>query len=455
MTLSKPKTLVVGLGATGRSLMGFLHNQGVEVAGYDANMPDDTCTALAQEFPHCYFYSGDLAHVLAENAFERLALSPGISRRRPEIARFAAAGGEVVGDVEIFARLVRPTASKVIAITGSNGKSTVTSLVGFLCEACGLDTVVAGNIGLPVLEAWQERARAGKTPDVWVLELSSFQLDTTDSLEVDAAAVLNISEDHLDRYDNLLDYAHSKDHIFAHAKVQVLNADDALCRAMRRPNQECRRFSLAAPADYWVQRHPETQLMAADAPLLPVRELPLAGLHNAANVLASLALCEGIGLTRSALLEALPRFRGLPHRVEKVGEINGVIFIDDSKGTNVGATAAALAGTDAPVLLIAGGLGKGQNFAPLAQAARDKVKRTFLIGRDADAIAAAFAHENLPTEHCGSLPEAVQKAFQAASAGDWVLLSPACASMDMFRDYAHRAEVFVESVENLAPKGGC
>lgn len=449
MNLQKQKILVAGLGKTGISLMDFLSATGADAAGFDSNLSDERRSVLAQRYPHSYFYSGSLADVLAYEKFDILALSPGVSAFSPEIRAFCADGGKITGDVDILCSLIHGRRDKIIAVTGSNGKSTVTELVGHLCRACGLDTVVAGNIGLPVLDAY--RARGGKPADVWVLELSSFQLETVENLAADAAACLNISEDHLDRYDNLLDYAHTKDRIFRNARAQILNADDAVCRIMPHSRLKTLWFSLKESCDYFLDfRQPEAVLSAGGSPLLALDALPLPGTHNAANVLAALALCESIGLPRGKLLEALQDFRGLPHRCETIGELRGVAFIDDSKGTNVGATAAALQGIDRPIWLIAGGLGKDQDFAPLAAAAQNKVRKTFLIGRDAGKIAAAFQAASLETEHCATLPEAVEKAFQAASAGGCVLLSPACASMDMFRDYAHRSAVFAESFARLS-----
>ncbi|MDO4695003.1 MAG: UDP-N-acetylmuramoyl-L-alanine--D-glutamate ligase, partial [Eikenella sp.] len=334
--------------------------------------------------------------------------------------------------------------SKIIAITGSNGKTTVTSLVGHLCVQAGLDTVVAGNIGTPVLEAYVQRA--GRPADVWVLELSSFQLETTPELNADAAVCLNISEDHLDRYDSLLDYAHSKEAVFHGGGVQVLNADDAFCRAMPRPNRAVRWFSLKTEADYVL----ETGYLKADGQaVMPVAEVPLQGSHNAANVLAALALCEGIGLPRDVLLAGVRSFQGLPHRVELVAEKNGVRFIDDSKGTNVGATCAAIAGLDAPIVLVAGGQGKGQDFTPLREALKGRVRGVVLIGIDAAQVGRDLAGCGAEAEYFDDLPAATRRAYQMAEPGDIVLLSPACASYDMFEGYAHRAQVFIDTVRGL------
>lgn len=439
------KILVAGLGKSGMATLRFLNACGAEISGYDKVLSDERRSALAQEFPHASFYSDELKMALNHNEFDAIVLSPGISAYLPEINAFRKKGGEVWGDIEILSSLIKGRRDKIIAITGSNGKSTVTELTGFLCRECGLDTVVAGNIGLPVLQAYQERQ--GESADVWVLELSSFQLETTSRLDANAAACLNISEDHLDRYNDLLHYAHTKAAIFNGIHTQVLNADDMLCRAMKRPDAICQWFSLTdKQADFYFDG---AKFFYQNQEFFDINNTSLQGKHNAANIMAALALCEGIGLKREDLLAALPRFTGLPHRTEVAGEKNGVVFIDDSKGTNVGATAAALLGIDKPIILIAGGLGKGQDFAPLADAAKNKVKATFLIGKDAPLIEKAFNNKGLKTEFCQTLEMAVEKSFQAASSGDCVLLSPACASMDMFRDYAHRSEIFIESFKAL------
>ena len=440
------KIVVAGLGSSGLSMLRFFVAQGCGVCAYDAKITDERRAYIAAELPTVTFADGDLAAALV--GAEVLALSPGVPSRQAAIAAFSAQGGVVLGDVEVFAQLAAAANAKVLAITGSNGKTTTTSLTGYLCEQSGLKTVMAGNIGLPVLDAWMQNQGEA---DVWVLELSSFQLDTTYSLQAAAATVLNISEDHLDRYDDLLDYAHSKSHIFSGNGVQVLNADDALCVAMHRHGRPVKWFSLKQQQDFWVDLQAASlPLMAGDEALLDVRELSLQGLHNAANALVALALCEAIGLSRADLLPHLKTFKGLPHRVEKIGAYQNVDFIDDSKGTNVGATCAALYGLQQPIVLIAGGLGKGQDFAPLQAALLNKARAVMLIGRDADQIEAALQGLDVPVLRCENLTEATQKGFALAKAGDAVLLSPACASMDMFRDYAHRSEVFIDAYKELA-----
>jgi UDP-N-acetylmuramoylalanine--D-glutamate ligase len=441
--------VVVGLGDTGLSAARWLAAHGATVTVADSRENPPNAATLAESLPGVALKTGAFDETTFAGA-EMLVVSPGVAVATPAIAAFRFAGGEVVGDVELFARAIAGSGSKVIAITGSNGKSTVTSLVGHLCRQAGLDTVLAGNIGLPVLDALAEREASGKWPDAWVLELSSFQLETTTSLNADAATVLNISEDHLDRYADLLDYAHSKTAIFSGHGVQVLNRDDALVRAMVRPGHSQRWFSLKEAADYALRQDAGRYwLTAAGEAVFDCAEMSLQGLHNAANALAALALTEAIGLPRRALLEGLKTFKGLAHRVEFVAEVNGVSYIDDSKGTNVGATEAALNGMTRPVVLIAGGDGKGQDFSPLKPACERIARAVLLIGRDAAKIRAALEGLAVPLVDCATLEEATREAASLAEAGDVVLLSPACASLDMFKNYAHRAQVFIDSVRAL------
>lgn len=447
LSLKNKKILVLGLGATGLSLLSFLSEQGAALAGFDAHINEEKAQTLEKKFPQITLFSGAFDKINLDD-FDILALSPGVSSTTPKIMAFKEQGKPVVGDIELFAQQVVQTKAKVIAITGSNGKSTVTSMTGYLCEHAGLKTVVAGNIGLPVLDAWQQEDH--NSVDVWVLELSSFQLDTTYSLNAAAACVLNISEDHLDRYTDLLDYAHSKSHVFTGCGVQILNLDDVFCRAMAREGRKIKYFSLEKETDYWIKKTAEDVFLFEDRnKIIGAKDLPVQGLHNVANTLAAFALCEAIGLNKEQLLPSLHGFKGLAHRVEKVGEKTEVLFIDDSKGTNVGATCAALNGFDAPVLLIAGGDGKGQDFSPLKEPLAQKARAVFLIGRDAQKIADACEGIATPFIFCKTLEEATQKAYEMACRKDIVLLSPACASWDMFDNYAHRSRVFIESFEQL------
>ena len=381
-----------------------------------------------------------------------IAISPGVPLTEPLVRRAVGERTRVVGDVELFAQAAKGT--RIIAITGTNGKTTVTSLVGVMARAAGKDCEVAGNIGPAVLDSLMRREDSGKQPDLWVLEVSSFQLETTSSLAAGAATVLNISEDHLDRYRGIEEYAAAKARIFGGGGVQVLNRDDPRSLAMALPGRRTITFGLGAPgrAEDWglLDRAGEPWLAQGGNALLAVRGMKLAGLHNAANALAALALCRALNLPLAPLLDALREFKGLPHRVEPVGEAEGVCWYDDSKGTNVGSTVAALAGLAhgaSKVVLIAGGEGKGQDFSPLEDAVARSARALVLIGRDAELIGAAVAGAGVPMRRAQSMEEAVALAAEAARPGDAVLLSPACASFDMFRNYKHRGEVFRLAVE--------
>ena len=353
------KILVLGLKQTGRSVLNFYRDQPSKiVAGYAQEISNEERADLAQKFPHAYFYCGELKQVLDSNYFDLLVLSPGFSLYRAEIQGFIKQGGCVTGDVQLWLEYCKQPEQKVIAITGSNGKSTVAELTGFLCSQSGKKTVVAGNIGVPILDA----AKTHPDAEVWVLELSSFQLETIHDLNAQAAVCLNISDDHLDRYKDRLDYAWHKDKIFDGARVQVLNQDDPFCLAMQRSERHPLWFSLQEPSNYWLKG---TVIMRDRQRLIDSKELHLSGKHNVANVMSALALCSALQLDEQRLIDLLPFFKGLPHRVQKVGKFNDVYFIDDSKGTNVGATLAALRGAPGNVVLIAGGLGKGQSFLSL------------------------------------------------------------------------------------------
>jgi len=455
--LKYKKVLVVGLGDTGLSMARWLDAKGVVVAVADSRDKPPHAARLQAELPGVPLFTGKLRQEVFRNA-DLLAVSPGVSLREPAVADALAHGVEVVGDIELFAQALSTQdltlRTQVIAITGANGKSTVTEMVGAMCRKSGLQTVVAGNIGLPVLDALSDLGRRGETADVFVIELSSFQLETTHTLRPAVATVLNVTEDHMDRYRDMHEYAAAKARIFAGAGIQVLNRDDRYSLAMAKPDRRMVTFGLDAP-----QKPEDWGLLGGDnGPwlsqgenrLMPVADLPLAGLHNAANALAALALCRAIDLPLPPLIEALREFKGLPHRVEKVAELNGITFYDDSKGTNVGATVAALNGMPCKVVLIAGGDGKGQDFSPLESAVSAHARAVVLIGRDGPKIGAALADCGVPLLSAGSMEEAVILGFEQAQPGDAVLLSPACASFDMFRSYEHRAQVFIAAVGKLA-----
>lgn len=457
------KVLVLGLGDTGLSCARWLAAHGAAVSVADSRAAPPHAARLAQLLPQVPLYTGRFDDARLQAA-EMLVVSPGVPLAEPAVARAIAAGVEVVGDVELFARAIRALNAqraeapdphgpmRVIAITGSNGKSTVTAMCGDMCRMAGLTTCVAGNIGLPVLDALREVEQGhAPTPQVWVLELSSFQLETTSALDADAAVVLNLSEDHMDRYPDMEAYAAAKARIFAGSGTQVVNRDDLRTLAMVRPGRRVVSFGLDRCPKNENFGLCEDDLCLGGEMLMPLSALPVAGLHNAANALAALALTRALGLPMTELLRGLLHFKGLPHRVEKIAEIDGVTWYDDSKGTNVGATEAALYGMGRrKAVVIFGGDGKGQDFGPLKAAVQANARAVVLIGRDAPLIEAAIAGSGVETAHAASLEEAVGTAHRLARPGDVVLLSPACASFDMFRNYVHRAEVFVEAVKALA-----
>ena len=440
---SAPRTVVVGLGRTGMSVVRYLRAHGRPVAVTDTRNAPPALPELRALAPEVAFSVGALDQRLLEGA-EAIVVSPGIAARGGFFDAARERGLPVFGDIELFARAAR---APVVGITGTNGKSTVTSLVGLMAENAGRRTRVGGNLGEPALELLDPSA------ELYVLELSSYQLDTTESLTLAAATVLNVSPDHLDRYGMLAEYAASKARIFRRCATAVLNADDPQVAAMGQLAGRRLRFSLAASsnAEYHLVREGAREWLARERePLLPLDELKLAGRHNAANALAALALGEALELPRASMLKALREFKGLSHRSEWVADIAGVRYVDDSKGTNVGATIAAVSGFSGPLLLIAGGEGKGQDFRPLTAALRGKLKRALLIGRDARVLGEAL-REVCPIDYCATLEGAVAEAARHARAGDTVLLSPACASLDMFRDFAHRGEVYAAAVRGLQP----
>ncbi len=453
LDLKGARVLVIGLGDSGLSMVRWLQRRGALVRATDTRAAPPHAVTLARELPQVPLATGVAADDLVRDA-EVIAVSPGVDRRAGVIAAVARRGVPVVGDVELFAQALamREDAPPVIAITGSNGKSTVTAMAGAICNAAGLRPVVAGNIGLPVLDALMAIEDGAALPGAFVLELSSFQLESTEALRPQAATVLNVSEDHLDRYDGMREYAAAKSRIFAGSGVQVLNRQDQWSAGMALPGRRVIRFGLDAarkPEDWGIAgAGVQAMLTRGETPLAPVVALRVAGLHNAANALAAGALCRAIGVADAVIISAWPAFAGLPHRVEKINKINDITFFDDSKGTNVGATVAALTGMPQPVVLIAGGDGKGQDFAPLAAAVQRKARAVVLIGRDGGRIAQAIG-SHVPLLRATDMAEAVDFAFHAAQPGDAVLLSPACASYDMYRNYIHRAEVFADAVAAL------
>ena len=456
-------SVVVGLGKTGASCLRHFAKRGIPVMATDSRRAPPGLAELGALADSLDLRLGGFDMSLLDGASQVL-ISPGVSLEEP-IARAARARRiPVLGDIELFARHVQ---APVIGITGTNGKSTVTTLVACMAAAAGRRVLAGGNLGVAALDLLEQ-----PVPDLYVLELSSFQLETTSSLRLKAAVVLNVTADHLDRYPSVAAYARAKSRIFAHAATVVLNADDPLVSAMRGAATRAATggqvrtvtFSIAGAsagavagadggrADFSLLRDgAKTFLARHGAALLDTARMKISGLHNAANALAALALGEAAGLPMPTMLEALETFPGLPHRSQWIADVAGVRYVDDSKDTNVGATLAAVAGMPGPLVMIAGGQGKSQDFAPLAQAFRGKVRHAVLIGQDAAVLAAAL--EGVCTvETVASMPDAVAAAARMARAGDTVLLSPACASLDMFRDYAERGDVFAAAVRDLRPR---
>jgi len=444
--------LVLGLGDSGLSAIRWLAQRGASLRVADSRLAPPALGTLREEQPGLAPRLGPFEDSLLAGV-DTVVASPGLALREPVLRGAVDRGIEVVGDVEIFAREIarRATGARVLGITGTNGKSTVTALAGAMGEAAGYRTVVAGNIGLPVLEALE--LPLARDADLFVLELSSYQLETTSSLALDAAAMLNLTQDHLDRHGSMEGYARAKERIFRHATTRVVNRDDEWSHGMAGGGRAFS-FGLGVPRgdDEWGLDAPKAIMRHGDENLMPVEWLAMKGLHNAANALAAHALLTAIGAPRPPLAKAMREFKGLRHRVELVAESRGVRFIDDSKGTNVGATVAALEGFATPVVLIAGGDGKGQDFAPLAAAVKAHARAVVLLGRDAPAIAQALAGTGVPMERVETMLQAVEAANNRARAGDAVLLSPACASLDMFRNFGHRGDVFAQAALAIAAR---
>jgi UDP-N-acetylmuramoylalanine--D-glutamate ligase len=447
MTAPTPGTarnaVIVGMGRTGLSVARHLQRSGFRIAMTDSRDAPPELQGVQALGSTVVTRTGGFDVQLLERA-DIVVTSPGVALDDPFFAQARSRGLDIVGDIELFARAAD---APVVGITGTNGKSTVTTLLGRMAERAGVRVRVGGNLGQPALDLLDR----GPT-DLYVLELSSFQLDTTHSLKLKAAVVLNVSADHLDRYATLRHYADSKARIYVNSETAVVNADDPEVVRMPRGGSRVTTFGLEdANADFTLVTPTSTRepwLARRGAALLPVSALRIPGRHNVANALATLALGDALRLPLQSMLEELREFTGLPHRAQWVAEHRGVRYINDSKGTNVGATLAAVGGLAGPLVVIAGGDGKGQDFAPLAAAFRGKVRAAVLIGRDAGLIETALAG-TCETARVESMEEAVRAAARFAQPGDTVLLSPACSSLDMFRDYAHRGSVFATAVQAL------
>lgn len=439
--------VIVGLGTTGYSCTEFLTKKGIKVAVTDTRIQPPKVDEFIREFPDVPLTLGKLDEPLLAKA-EKIIISPGMSLNEPAIARQRERGIPIIGDIELFAQYIK---TPVIGITGTNAKSTVTTLVGEMARASGIETAVGGNLGTPVLELLKN-----KRAELFVLELSSFQLETTYSLAPHVATVLNISPDHMDRYATLQDYINAKKRIYQSCDIAVCNRDDSATDCGDAYSQCKLSFTLGEPRDNEFglrQFNNENYLAYEDQPLIPVRELPILGRHYQANALAALAIGYGYGLPFEPMLKVLREFKGLAHRCQLVRERNGIYWYNDSKGTNIGATIAAIEGLGPEIkgklILIAGGLGKNADFNMLLPSMQKHVKKAVLIGKAAQDIAKALDNK-VPAVFAGSMEEAINLAAQSANTGDSVLLSPACASFDMFNNFEHRGEVFESLVKGLA-----
>ena len=462
MNLRGKKVLVLGMGETGLSMTKWLLHLGAVVRVADSRLNPPHLESLTRLVAVGAAYLGEFKTELFDDV-SLIAISPGVPLVEPLVQQAKQQGVPVVGDIALFNMALEQdkiTKPKVLAITGSNGKTTVTAMVGAMLSKAGWDVEVAGNIGPAVLDVLMARIDSGQLPQAWVLETSSFQLETTPNLNADAAVVLNLSEDHLDRYTDMDAYVAAKACIFRRDSdgkgKQILNRDDARVCEMALVDQEQMTFGPSAPAsdlDFGLLHDgDDIWLVQGKTCLLNANELVVAGLHNAVNALAALALCRALHLPFEPLLQALREFRGLPHRMENVAVFNGVTFLDDSKSTNVGSTVAALNGIKQKVVLIAGGDGKGQDFSPLRRPVSESARAVVLIGRDAKKMAAAINRCDVPIHFAETMHEAMKISFLLAQTGDVLMLSPACASFDMFKNYIHRAEVFVAAVKEIEAK---
>ncbi|MFI8480060.1 UDP-N-acetylmuramoyl-L-alanine--D-glutamate ligase [Pseudomonas sp. NPDC078700] len=437
--------IIVGLGKSGMSLVRYLARQNVRFAVVDTRANPPELSTLREQFPQVEVRCGDLDVEFLCRASE-LLVSPGIALATPALQEAAKRGVKLSGDIEIFARNAK---APIIAITGSNAKSTVTTLVGDMALAAGKKVAVGGNLGTPALDLLDDDV------ELYVMELSSFQLETTDQLNAEVATCLNISEDHMDRYSGLPAYHLAKHRIFRGAKQVVVNRDDPLSRPLIADQVPCWSYGLGKP-DFQrfglIEENGEKFLGFKFERLMPVRELKVRGAHNQSNALAALALGHAVGLPMAAMLDTLKSFTGLVHRCQWVGERRGVNYYDDSKATNVGAALAAIEGLGADIqgklVLIAGGDGKGADFSALAKPVASFCRAVVLLGRDAERLAEALG-DATPLIKVKTLEEAVQRSAELAESGDAVLLSPACASLDMFKNFEERGRLFSQAVGGL------
>lgn len=489
---STKRALVVGLGASGWAALAYLVRRGWTVTAADTREAPPNAERVRAEHPSVVLKLGpkSLDPALAED-IDLLVMSPGISpitgAAAPLAARARSLGVDVAGEIELFARELKRLkdesgySPKIIGITGTNGKTTTTTLTAKMAAAAGKSVIAAGNIGPNAVTELLKAEDAGSLPQYWVLELSSFQLQTTSSLMCDSAAILNVTEDHIDWHGSMAMYFEAKKRIFGPHTVRVLNRDDAMSISCEAGAPALRTFGAGAPAhrgDFglsdidglsWLSMIPalsdddrarakadkkfEPAGLPDAVPLMPESALQIQGRHNAMNALAAIALATSAGIPMDAALNALAHYKGEPHRVQKILTVDGVDFIDDSKGTNVGAVVAAVEGFAAQkrrLLIVLGGDGKGQDFAPLASALKGRAALAAVIGMDGEKIAKVLDAAQIPNVRTKTLEEAVEQLWAAHRPGDALLLSPACASWDMFRDYAHRSAVFVDCAKRIA-----
>jgi len=435
--------LVVGLGITGLSVVRHLQNQNKNIVVVDSRTTPPGLKELEKEFSDVSVYLGEFDEALFMGATQ-IVVSPGVALKEPVIQHAIDQGVDVIGDIELFAQQVN---APVIAVTGSNGKSTVISLLGEMAKVAGINAVVGGNIGVPALDIIDEAA------ELYILELSSFQLESLHSLKPVAASVLNISPDHMDRYENLEEYIAAKKHIYKDCKVAIINRNDQQVKVMESGHKFVSGFTLGEPAqgDFGLREfNGETWLCKGGKQLIAERDLKISGTHNLANALAALALGEASNIEMSDMLQALRTFTGLKHRTQWVAEKNNVTWVNDSKGTNVGATLAAITGIKVKnkLILIAGGIAKDADFSALKKAVCENVRTVVLIGKDAPQIEQVL-QGCIPVFYANDMKDAVQIAADLSHPDDTVLLSPACASFDMFNSYEHRGDMFIDAIEGL------
>lgn len=437
------KILVVGLGVTGLSVAKFLRHYGYDFAIVDSRAKPPCIGDLNEQFPDIAVFTGGFDQPAFAVA-THMVVSPGVSLSEYPIEQAILRQVKVISDIDLF---VCATTQPIAAITGSNGKSTVTTLLGKMADYAGKKAAVGGNLGTPALDLLQHE----QTVELYVLELSSFQLERTSVLNAVAATVLNVTPDHIDRHGNLERYAAGKSKIFNGDGVMVLNVDDAIVRAMRDPHRKTVTFGINQAADVSVEfgRGERAWIVHSGQRLMPTDELQLEGRHNLENALAAMALGSTLGFDNQAMCQALRDFTGLEHRMQRVAEINGVVWINDSKATNTGACIAALqGGYDKKVVLIAGGDAKGAEMHELAAVIKAKAKAVILMGKDAELIRQAL-HGGIKVSMVETMQQAVLEAARLAQQGEYVLLSPACASLDQYKNYQERGQKFMEAVRRL------